>query len=150
MSREVFEIFVRQCEPSLRRALVATYGPDRGRDATAEALGYAWEHWEAVGAMANPIGYLYRVGQSRTRRRRWPVFFPEPPSEVAYWVEPGLPKALASLTSQQRICVVLIDGYDWTLREVADLVGLATTSVQNHLERARHKLRVQLKASEDA
>lgn len=30
-------------EPKLRPALIAFYGPDRGRDATCEALAYAWQ-----------------------------------------------------------------------------------------------------------
>ncbi len=44
-----FEGFVRGSEPRLRRALVAAYGFEDGRDATAEALPYAWEHWERTG-----------------------------------------------------------------------------------------------------
>ena len=41
---EAFETFFAETEPRLRRALVAAYGPERGRDAAAEALAYAWEH----------------------------------------------------------------------------------------------------------
>jgi len=40
-----FELFALDVEPRLRRALVAAYGSDRGREAAAEALAYAWEHW---------------------------------------------------------------------------------------------------------
>ena len=36
-----FEAFVRSAEPRLRRALVAAYGFEDGRDAAAEALAYA-------------------------------------------------------------------------------------------------------------
>jgi hypothetical protein len=32
------------------------YGQEQGRDATAEALAYAWEHRERVKSMANPAG----------------------------------------------------------------------------------------------
>jgi len=35
---------------------------------TAEALAYAWENWDRLSSMKNPVGYLYRVGQSRARR----------------------------------------------------------------------------------
>jgi hypothetical protein len=31
-------------------------------------LAYGFEHWGKVGPMANPAGYLYRVGQSEARR----------------------------------------------------------------------------------
>ena len=50
-TREVFTEFVRAVEPRLRIALMARYGPERGREATAEALAYAWEHWERVAEM---------------------------------------------------------------------------------------------------
>ena len=39
-----FEAFFRETEPKLRRALVAAYGPDLGREAASVALSYAWEH----------------------------------------------------------------------------------------------------------
>jgi hypothetical protein len=48
-----FEGFVRESEPRLRCALVAAYGFEEGRDATAEAFAYAWEHWERVRQMPN-------------------------------------------------------------------------------------------------
>ena len=70
-----FRVFVTDVEPRLRRALTATYGYERGREATAEALAYAWEHWDRVAGLANPAGYLYRVGQSRTRHKKVPIVF---------------------------------------------------------------------------
>ena len=70
-----FEGFVREGEPRLRRALVAASGSEEGRDATAEAFAYAWEHWKRVRQMPNALGYLFRVAQSRRRRRRVPVLY---------------------------------------------------------------------------
>ena len=62
-------------EPRLRIALVAHFGPERGRAATAEALAYAWENWESVEQMDYPIAYLCKVGRSKTRTHRaiWAV-----------------------------------------------------------------------------
>ena len=51
-----FEEFFRETEPKLRRALVAAYGLEEGRDAAAEALAYAWEHWERLRDIANVPG----------------------------------------------------------------------------------------------
>src|SRR5437764_4998597 len=95
-----FEGFVREVEPRLRRGLVASRGPVDGRDATAEALAYAWEHWDEVAVMSNAVGYLYRVGQSRTRSRRR-AFVPVPDPELQPEVEPALTEALRALTEQQ-------------------------------------------------
>jgi DNA-directed RNA polymerase specialized sigma24 family protein len=138
-----FEEFVRANEPQLRRAFVAAYGGDRGREATAEALAYAWEHWHQISQMTNAPGYLYRVGQSRTRQRRSILLFVSP-SGVESAFEPELIPALKRLTVNQRTAVVLILGYGWTFREVAELTSIKVTTVQNHLERGLKKLRREL------
>ncbi len=138
-----FVAFVREHEPRLRRAFVAAYGSHRGREATAEALAFAWEHWDRLSNVENVPGYLFRVGQSRTRNRRRELrFVLEQSTEPTY--EPGLLPALKSLTPRQRTAVVLIHGFGWTLREVAELTGTKVTTIQNHLERGLTKLRRQL------
>ena len=137
-----------QAEPRLRRALVAAYGPDRGREATAEALGYGWEHWERVKTMENPVGYLYRVGQSRTRPRRLRLVFERPEFREPL-VEPALRHALTTLTERQRTAVVLVHGFGWTLREVAEMTGIKLTTVQNHVERGLARLRTELEVAAD-
>src|SRR5688572_13737246 len=109
-----FEIFARDTSLRLRRALVARYGVDVGVDAAADAMAYAWEHWDAVEAMANPTGYLWRVGQtSAGRQHRWrraPLLPPEVVIETAAF-EPGLPAALRRLRPDERVAVVLVHGY---------------------------------------
>jgi DNA-directed RNA polymerase specialized sigma24 family protein len=145
-----FEAFVLVTEPPLRRALVAAYGYEDGREAAAEALAYAWEHWAAVREMANAPGYLYRVAQSSAARgRRWrrPAPLLTLPPETEHRFEPGLPSALASLPERQRVAVVLVHGFGYTLREVAALTGLKITTVQSHLERGLRRLRDRLGVS---
>jgi DNA-directed RNA polymerase specialized sigma24 family protein len=111
--------------------------------ATAEAFAYAWEHWERVRQMPNALGYLFRVAQSRRRRRRVPVLY-----DVAGWpdhlFEPGLPDALAALSCRQRLVVVLVHGLGYTLHEVAELTGMRRTTVQNHGDRGMARLRRKL------
>jgi RNA polymerase sigma-70 factor (ECF subfamily) len=154
---ETFEGFVAAAEPRLRHALVAAVGRDLGREAAAEALAYGWEHWDAVQAMENPVGYLYRVGRSRVRvRRRRISFDPVPMHEAPVPgparipdVEPGLPDALARLSERQRVCVFLVHGMDWTRREVAELLAISVTSVGSHLDRGLDKLRDRLGVTTD-
>lgn len=134
-----FEAFVRQVEPGLRRSHFAALGLERGREATAEALAWSWEHWPKVKRARNPIGYLFRVGQSRTRSKRTPPVFDRDDWKEP-WVEPKLGPALAELSEGQRVAVVLVYGFGWTLREVANLRGTRTTTVQTHLERGLKKL----------
>lgn len=140
--RGEFQVFVAEVRPRLARALVAAYGSERGQEALAEALAYAWEHFDEVRRMGNPAGYLYRVGQSRSRpRRRAPVVFPAPAEVGLPAVEPRLPAALAALSERQRACVALVHALGWTHQETAELLGLSRSSVQNHVERALERLR---------
>ncbi len=143
----MFVRFVGEVEPRLRRALTAAYGSDRGREATAEALAWAWEHRDRLTTMGNPVGYLYRVGQSRSRGRRSRFVIDRPTAEDP-WVEPKLEAAVASLPEKQRVTVLLVLGAGWTQTEVADLLGVRHSTVQQHLGRGLAKLRRDLGGSE--
>jgi DNA-directed RNA polymerase specialized sigma24 family protein len=140
-----FTAFVNGVEPRLRRALVGVRGREAGRDAVAEALAWAWEHWAEMQLMDNPAGYLYRVGVSRTRSRKRPHLRPVEPSSPRE-VEPGLGPALARLSDRQRAAVVLVHGCDWTYQEVADALGIAKSSVGTHVARGLEQLRTELGA----
>ena len=140
-----FAAFVREGGSRLRRVLVAQYGVDVGSDASADALGYAWEHWERIGQMANPVGYLYRVAQSSVRRqRRWTreVSFPASDAScVDRGVDSELFDVLARLSPLQRVSVLLVHAYDWTYPEVAEVLGIKVSAVTNHVHRGTKKLR---------
>lgn len=156
-----FEAFVERFEPRLRRALGAAYGPTIGRDASLDALSWAWQNWDRVESMANPVGYLYRVGQTsarrqfRTTRREAAVR-----TAIATHNESGridettivdtheLEPALALLSPQQRTAVVLIHGYGLPLREVADTMKVSVATVRQHVERALDRLRTNLEAND--
>jgi RNA polymerase sigma factor (sigma-70 family) len=141
-TREAFSRFVESVEPRLLRALIASAGPDVGREATADALLYAWKNWDRIRDMENSVGYLYRVGRSRVRRyRKRSVLFPAETSNPDPWIEPGLGVALEQLTERQRASVLLVEGYDWTYQEAAEVMGLSRSSVQRHVERGMAKLR---------
>jgi DNA-directed RNA polymerase specialized sigma24 family protein len=66
-SGESFEGFLASATPQLRRAFVARYGPELGNEVFADATAWAWEHREQLEAMTNPVGYLFRVGQTSVR-----------------------------------------------------------------------------------
>jgi DNA-directed RNA polymerase specialized sigma24 family protein len=143
---DAFRDFVGESEPRLRQALSATLGTQAGRDATADAMGYAWENWERIQPMDNPAGYLYAVGRDRARkslRKQRPVFYPVDASRLP-WVEPSLPSALEHLPDRQREVVVLMYCYQWSMSEVADLLGIAKSTVQNHAERGLASLRLSI------
>ena len=55
-----------------------------------------------------------------------------------------LPRALAGLRPDERVAVVLVHGYAWTYQEVADLLGVPTSTVRNHVHRGLTRLRSSL------
>jgi len=140
-----FTAFAEEFEPRLRRALVASLGVQAGCEAAADTLSFGWENWERVSAMANPAGYLYRVGVDRGRRHPpLTVDLPEIPVDHQPWIEPGLPAALASLSPTQRTCTMLVHTYGYSLSEVAALLDVSKGSVQRHLDRSMRRLRSKL------
>jgi DNA-directed RNA polymerase specialized sigma24 family protein len=131
----------------LRQLFVARYGLELGIEAWHDAVAYAWEHYETLALMANPDGYLYRVGQSSVRRqRRWRrrVVLPPVPPDRLPDVEPALPAALASLSPQQRLAVLLVHAHGWTHEEAATALEIDVSTLRNHLRRGLLKLRTKL------
>ncbi len=149
-----YTLFVENAGQRLRLALIARYGPDVGAEATAEALAYGWEHWDRVSSMANPAGYLYRVGQSRSRtffrarsRLNHRASFPAPSDNQEPVVEPALPEALGSLSEKQRVAVLLVHGFGYSVREVAEILDVSPSTVQRNADRALSGLRDSLGVS---
>jgi len=145
---QAFTRFVKETEPRLSHALAAAYGPEVGAEATADALVWAWEHWDRVQTMKNQAGYLYRVGQSKARRyfrpqKLFPRAMPGP-------VDPTLPVLLEGLSKNQRVATVLIHAYGYTEREVAELLGISRWSVRTHAERGLARLRSALEVAAHA
>jgi RNA polymerase sigma factor (sigma-70 family) len=157
--RETFELFVADVEPRLRTALVSTYGVSVGREAALDALAWAWSHWDRVVTLDNPVGYLYRVGQTAARhqlRQTARTLSPSPDghasrvdsaqhdAEVAHIVEP----ALEVLSEQQRVAVVLVHGHGMTLRETAEVMDVSVATVREHTKRALARLRTAMEVTD--
>jgi DNA-directed RNA polymerase specialized sigma24 family protein len=138
-----FEEFLASVEPRLRTAFVSMYGPVDGRAVTVDALSWAWEHWGEVATMHNPVGYLFRVGQSAARHyHRGSHAVPVgPEGSVDAERDVDLTDALATLSVQQRTAVLLVHGFGWTHRDVAELLDVTASTVGVHLERGVRRLR---------
>lgn len=148
-----FTDLVTTAEPRLRRVLVAHHGPDIGPDLCAEVMAWAWENRERLDHLDNPLGYLYRVAQSRSRRyHRWRrnpsvAVTPERLPDTDEGRETILTLlALDTLTAPQRVAVLLVKAHGWTYPEVAEALGVPTTTVTNHVTRGLARLRTHLGA----
>ena len=137
-----FARFVQAVEPRLRRALVGVFGIEQAHDAVAEALAWAWEHWDDVEQLQNPAGYLYRVARSHGRVRT--------PKRVRYLVaeastlpdiEPALPDAIRALPERQRSVVWLVYACEWSYTEVAAALDISASTVGTHARRGLDALR---------
>jgi DNA-directed RNA polymerase specialized sigma24 family protein len=120
---DAFASFVAASEPRLRRALVATYGPTVGREPTVDALSWAWEHWDRLQPMANPVGYLYRVGQTRAREAR---------------------ARSAAVAEFDTGAVLLVHGYGLSVRDAAETLNVSVSTLRVHVERALARLRAEI------
>jgi DNA-directed RNA polymerase specialized sigma24 family protein len=139
-----FTQWAEEAEPRLRHALTASFGMQVGTEAAADALAHVWLLWGQINSKENLLGYAYGIGRNKARRmvspRRRPTFVEVAPQRLPH-VEPALPAAIARLPEKQRIAVTLLYGYEWSMSEVADLLGTTKTTVQNHAERGLARLR---------
>jgi RNA polymerase sigma-70 factor, ECF subfamily len=142
--REEFVVFSEQAALRLRSALVPHYGVETANDLCADAIAYAWENWDRVRVLDNPVGYLYRVATSRARRyRRWrrPVSLPAESGVAAVEPDHALHVMLAKLPLGQRTAVVLVHVYGWSYQDVADLIGRSLSDIRNDVHRGLTALR---------
>jgi RNA polymerase sigma-70 factor (ECF subfamily) len=146
---EAFKAFVGRVEPQLRRALVGHLPLPAVSDALAEAFAYAWEHWNRIKAMKRPAGYLFRVAQSRSRRRR-DGYLPGPDPNRLPDVEPKLGAAVRGLSEQQRTAVWLVHACGWTYAEAAEAMGVSASAIGTHVSRGMARLRTELRVTNDA
>ncbi|MEZ5245576.1 MAG: sigma-70 family RNA polymerase sigma factor [Acidimicrobiales bacterium] len=142
-NEEEFDVFVTRVQPQLERALAGHLPAPMVGDAVAEALAYAWEHRDRVLPMTNPAGYLYRVAQSRSRRRRQGLL-PWTSDDAIPDIEPGLPAALARLSPKQSQAIWLVHAAGMTHVEAGEAMGISASTVANHLERGMIRLRTEL------
>jgi DNA-directed RNA polymerase specialized sigma24 family protein len=145
-----FQEFVSDRGPSIRRALLGRYGLEVGVEAYSDAIEYAWAHWDRVAAMANPAGYLFRVGQSRSRRHRtWhaPLELPPEP-QLEGPGDPALHEALWKLPPTQRTAVFLVHGCQYSYRDAAALMAVSEPALRNYVHRGTTRLRVLLHSKE--
>ena len=120
-------------------------------EAAAEALAYGWEHWQTIRSMDNPTGYLYRVGQTAAKRNRRPQgHLPAKAAPGLPDFEPMLGPALRDLSESQRVAVVLVHAFGWTLVDAAEILGVSLSTLRTHLSRGMSRLRTSLKVESNA
>jgi RNA polymerase sigma-70 factor (sigma-E family) len=152
VSREdMFDEFVQaRWSATMRFAYALTLDHGHAEDLTQESMAKLWFRWKNV--TDNPDAYLRRILVSTflaKRRRRWwgehpTAELPDQPveSETARVDEQlSLLEALRTLSSRQRVVVLLRYAEDLPEREVAELVGCSIGAVKSHATRGLASLR---------
>ena len=140
-----FDAFVADAQVRLRRAFVARYGVDLGVEACSESITWAYANRTRLMAMSNPVGYLYRVGQTAVRTQvRWkraPMFPPEVAENDLPLPDDGLHVAMAKLNRDQRCAVMLVHAYGYPYADAASLLDIPVSTLKNYLNRGLARLR---------
>lgn len=130
---------------AVERALVARYGTEVGREAAADALAWSVEHHHMLAAMANPNGYLYRVGQSAARRhlrlQQQPTATVPRPIISEESADLDLRRALMELPQRQRAAVFLVHCAGYSYRAAADVLDTTTGNIGSLISRGLTHLR---------
>jgi RNA polymerase sigma-70 factor (ECF subfamily) len=104
----------------------------------------------ALGTWLHRIAYTAALEQLRTKRRHPEESLPDDVvSRVERVGDPSeqvserdfVSKALAQLSPQQRLVLLLIDRDGWDYRSVAEMTGSSPGTVCSRLQRARKKIR---------
>ncbi len=141
-----FDGLIEKIRSRLLPALVAKWGVEVGSEVCSEVEEYAWANQDRLFRMDNPLGYLYRVAQSKSRRyTRWlrRTTFPSRFPDLAHH-DPSLHdllQHLAGLNDDQRVSVLLVHAFGWTYAEVAELLGVTRSVVNHHVHRGLAQLR---------
>ena len=143
-----WEIFFRAEYSRTARTVAVIFGDaDSAEDAVQEAFADAYIRWDRISKYDQPAAWVRRVAinkmhnrtRSRRRRdvavRRLGVAQAPSPNRVA------IESALAGLSEQQRVAVVLHYLDDLSINEVAAVMELSSGAVNSHLNRARANLR---------
>lgn len=141
------EAIYRTDGPAIWRALLAFTGdPAVAEDALSEAFAQALGRGDAL---REPTRWIWRVafrvavGELKDRRRRSGELAIEPaydlPESILHVVD-----ALARLSPNQRLAVVLHDYADRPVAEVAATIGATRATVHVHLSQGRKRLRAML------
>ena len=145
--REDFEWVFRSTYPSvLRTTYLVLHDRGRAEEVTQDAFLKLCERWRSVLRIENPEAWVRRVAvraavrsAQKTRLRSAPLPEDDPPS----WddlPDVDLARAVAALAPQQRAAVALHYLDDLPVEDVARHLGVTTSTVKQHLFRARARL----------
>jgi RNA polymerase sigma factor (sigma-70 family) len=142
-----FEWVFRSAYPSVLRTVVLILH-DRGlaEQVTQDSFLKLCERWPRLAGVDNPTAWVRKVAvraaiRLAQRNRRVLVGIPADPAQRAEgWPDVDLQRAVAALPVRQRAAVVLHYLEDLSVQDVASVLGVSSSTVKQHLHRARATL----------
>jgi len=149
VSTDRLEALFRVQSPRLWRSLFSFTGdPDVASDALGEAFAQALARGDAIrDASAWVWRVAFIVARGEMKRRPTPTLAPHGSYEMPDPL-PDLFAALAKISPNQRLAVVLHDYADRPTDEIARIIGASRATVHVHLSAGRRRLRHLLEAKD--
>ncbi len=143
---EFEQVFRSTYAPVLRTTALVLHDRGRAEEVTQDAFLRLYERWNGVIAIEHPEAWVRQVAvrsavraARRTRLRSAPPPEDDPPvADILPDVD--LARAVACLAPQQRAAVALHYLDDLSVEDVARLLDVSTSTVKQHLSRARTRL----------
>jgi RNA polymerase sigma factor (sigma-70 family) len=156
-SREEFEALFRAHYASVfGSVLLIVHDRGRAEEVTQDAFLKLYERWTAVNwVVENPPAWVHQVAVRAAIRRAQrekvvPVAEPVERATADQVPDVDLVNAIAHLAPKQRAAVVLFYLEDRPVEEIARVMGTSTSTVKQHLHRARARLAEVLQEEEEA
>lgn len=151
-----FEAFYRAERARIGRALAVTLRDrELAIDAVDEAMARAYAHWDRVGTLDNPGGWVYRVGLNWSRSflrratRPAPMWLTRPVADPSDGpADPDLDAALGRLPVDQRTVVVCRLLLGMSEKATAEALHIRAGTVKSRLHRATKRLHALLDTEE--
>jgi RNA polymerase sigma factor (sigma-70 family) len=146
-ARGEFESVFRSAYTSvLRTVFVVLHDQGRAEEVTQDAFLRLYERWRGVVGIDHPEAWVRQVAvrlaikQAKRNRTQLVVTLPDQSAAFDQRPDVDLARAVASLPAQQRAAVALFYLEDRPVDEVAQLLGVSTSTAKQHLHRARSRL----------
>ncbi len=145
--RVEFEWVFRSTYPSvLRTTFLILHDRGRAEEVTQDAFLRLCERWRGIIRVDHPAAWVRQVAvrsairQAKLSRLRFSTAEPDEPTAHDDLPDIDLARAVATLAPQQRAAVALYYLEDLPVDEVAMLLDVSTSTVKQHLHRARARL----------
>lgn len=154
-----FECVVDRQAQRLVRSLTSIFlDRELAADAAQDAFVQLYKHWDEVIKAGEPDAWLYRVAVNRARDYRRALTrasrllqrlvnaAPAESASVDWAPRAEFMNILADLPTRQRVAAALYYDADFSIAEIARVMGISEGAVNSHLHRARVALRQNLEA----